>query len=238
MLSLEKQNSFREAYCLLNPGWQPATEVYASMVRERLRPDSRVLDLGCGRGGLVEQLDHPLNQVVGIDPDWLSLAEHRLPLPRTQGFSYALPFADGVFDVVFCSWLLEHLARPGLDFAEIMRVTRPGGAFIFITPNKRHPLSWLNAALGQLGRWQGWLVQHLYGRASDDTFPTYYHANSHSDLTKLAAQSNSSLDQLHPIPDPTYLAFTPLLFRLFCTLEKAIPSNRKLHLVGLITRKA
>jgi hypothetical protein len=34
------------------------------------------------RGGLVEQLAHPLPQMVGIDPDWLSLREHRLEIPR------------------------------------------------------------------------------------------------------------------------------------------------------------
>ena len=74
MLTLDRQNALREAYRIMRPGWQPATERFAALVRTHLSPDSRILDLGCGRGGLVEQLNHPLAQIVGIDPDWLRSA--------------------------------------------------------------------------------------------------------------------------------------------------------------------
>ena len=50
MLSLERQNELREAYRRANPGWRPATEVYADLVRGRLSGQARLLDLGCGRG--------------------------------------------------------------------------------------------------------------------------------------------------------------------------------------------
>ena len=65
MLSLDRQNKLREQYRQMHPTWRPATEVFADLVRAQLRPESRVLDVGCGRGGLVEQLEHPLPQVVG-----------------------------------------------------------------------------------------------------------------------------------------------------------------------------
>ncbi|MFW6098202.1 MAG: methionine biosynthesis protein MetW, partial [Chloroflexota bacterium] len=81
MLPLDRQNTLREQYRRRHPQWRPATEVYAELVRQNLRPDSRVLDLGCGRGGLVEQLEHPLRLIAGVDPDHRSLREHRLPLP-------------------------------------------------------------------------------------------------------------------------------------------------------------
>ena len=41
-----------------------------------------------------------------------------------------LPFADNSFDVVMSAHLLEHLQDPGAALAEMMRVTRPGGAII------------------------------------------------------------------------------------------------------------
>ncbi|MEZ4595238.1 MAG: class I SAM-dependent methyltransferase, partial [Chloroflexota bacterium] len=87
MLSLDRQNAWREAYRASHPGWQPATELYADLVRQQLTPEARVLDIGCGRGGLVEQLEHPRENVVGIDPDWLSLREHRLNLTSAVAFS-------------------------------------------------------------------------------------------------------------------------------------------------------
>jgi SAM-dependent methyltransferase len=237
VLSLDKQNALREQYRREQPDWQPATEVYAALVHQAIRPTARVLDLGCGRGGLVEQLEHPLRQVVGVDPDLASLRQHRLPaLPRAAAWSDALPFVASSFDVVFASWLLEHLAHPSLTLGQISQVLRPGGRFIFITPNAGHPLAWLNRWLGRFARLQGALVQRLYGRSGGDTFPTYYRANRPAALRRLAGQHNLRLAELHTVADPTYLAFTPALFRLMCRLERRIPAERRLHLVGVLQR--
>jgi SAM-dependent methyltransferase len=237
MLSIERQNELRDAFRVANPGWQPATEVYAGLVRANLREDSRVLDLGCGRGGLVEQLGHPVDLVVGLDPDLDSLRDHRLVtagLPRVAGHSRAMPFAERSLDLIFASWVLEHLPEPALDFRQIGRLLKPGGAFIFITPNKNHPLTALNRLLGRLGRLQDRLVESAYGRAAADTFPTYYRANSPADLARLAARADLSVTELHTISDPTYLAFNPLLFRLGRWLDGRLAADRYIHLVGLL----
>lgn len=237
MLSLERQNELREKYRAANPNWQPATEVYANLVRLYLQPDSRALDLGCGRGGLVEQLDHPLTQMVGVDPDWHSLRQHRLALPRAAAYSDRLPFAPASFDVVFASWVLEHLARPLATLRAVRRVLRPQGVFVFVTPNGRHPLTLLNRGLGRFSRLQGQIVSWFYDRAPDDTFPTFYRANSAAALAQLGQHSGLRLQTLHAIPDPTYLAFHPLLFRGMAWLEEQLPTSRKLHLVGVLTRE-
>ncbi len=234
MLDLTRQNELREAYRARHPGWQPATEVYAALVRGQLQPHSRVLDLGCGRGGLVEQLDHPLAATVGIDPDLDSLRQHRLPLPRAQANSSGLPLPAGAIDVAFASWLLEHLPQPAHDFAELARVLRPGGAFVFVTPNRRHPLALFNRLLGRAGRAQRWLVSRLYGRAGGDTFPAYYRANSAATIARLAAANGLHLARLETIEDPTYLAFTPALFALAQRLGERLPPDRRLHLAGVL----
>ncbi len=233
MLSLDEQNVWRERYRRQRPAWRPATEEFAALVRGELRPSTHLLDLGCGRGGLVEQLDHPLCQMVGADPDWLSLHEHRLNIPRAAAQSEWLPFRSGSFDLVFASWVLEHLAEPAWVFTAVSRILKPGGAFVFITPNGRHPLTAFNRSLGRAGQWQGWLVEWLYGRAPDDTFPTFYRANGPSQIEELCQQSGLVLELLHLIPDPTYLAFNPAMFWLMCWLEERLPTSRKLHLVGL-----
>ncbi len=78
---------------------------------------------------LVEQLGHPLDQVIGLDPDWPSLVEHRLaserpPFSRVAGISQNLPFSGNCFDLIFSSWILEHLSQPADDF----RANGPGSA--------------------------------------------------------------------------------------------------------------
>ncbi|NHZ71665.1 MAG: methyltransferase domain-containing protein [Aquificales bacterium] len=234
MLSLERQNELREEYRKINPGWRPATEVYADLVRAHLPPDAKVLDLGCGRGGLVEQLEHPLAQIAGVDPDELSLREHRLALPRAAAMSDGLPFAADSFDVVFASWLLEHLERPLSTFSQISRVLKPGGVFIFITPNTRHPLSALNRGLGQFSQLQGRLVKRFYGRAEGDAFPTFYRANSETAMGSLCRECNLEVSELQLIPDPTYLAFNQAFFKFMIWFDDKLAGKRQLHMVGCL----
>lgn len=131
MLSLDRQNRLRQRFRLTNPEWQPATEIYAGLVGQHLQPGSRILDLGCGRGGLLEQLAHPLEKCTGLDPDLESLHQHRLrdgtpPLSRVAGLSQHLPFSGQAFDLIFTSWVLEHLIQPEDDWRQIGRVLRPG----------------------------------------------------------------------------------------------------------------
>jgi SAM-dependent methyltransferase len=238
MLSLDRQNQLREQYRQTHPGWQPATELFAGLVRTHLRPSSRLLDVGCGRGGLVEQLDHPLAQLAGVDPDWTSLREHRLALPRAAATSDGLPLANSCFDIIYASWLLEHLAQPILTFREIERVLKPGGVFVFITPNGAHPLALLNRGLGRFARLQGWIVERFYGRAGGDTFPTYYRANETAVLQGLCRDSQLQLVEIRAIADPTYLAFVPGLFHLASWFENRLPVERRIHLVGVVKRVA
>jgi SAM-dependent methyltransferase len=239
MLSLDQQNKFREQYRQINPGWRPATEVYSELVRSRLDPASRLLDLGCGRGGLVEQIHQPLEYIVGLDPDWESLSEHRLakarpPLPRVVGVNGELPFGDGTFDLVIASWVLEHLPTPLADFKQIRRLLNPDGSFIFITPNRRHPLISLNRLSARYTSLQKKLVQGFYGRRSEDTFPAYYRANSAGDLKMLAAGSGMNLVKLDIIADPTYFAFSPAFFSFSLSIERRLPKGHRIHLVGEI----
>jgi SAM-dependent methyltransferase len=237
MLDLAQQNLLREQYRQRHPWWRPATETYAALAQTYLAKDARLLDLGCGRGGLIEQLDHPAAQMTGVDPDWLSLVQHRLPgIDRLAAISDALPFAPEQFDLILASWLLEHLPQPEQTLREVRRVLKPGGVAAFVTPNGRHPAARLNRILGRLAGVQDLLVETLYGRSREDAFPTFYRANTPDALRRLARHVGLELITLEVIPDPTYLAFTPSLFRLACLLEDNLPESRHIHLVGVLKR--
>ncbi len=232
LLPLEKQEAYRRLYRKVKPGWQPATEVYEREVRGCLSPQSLVLDVGCGRGGVLERLHGEAALAVGVDPDVFSLMEHRAPaVKRVAALAEALPFADGTFHLVIASWVLEHLAHPAAAFAEIARVLRRGGRFVFLTPNVCHPVAMVNWLMS--GSLQALLVPRLYGRAVEDTFVAHYRANSPDAIERLARASGLRRVSLHLIEDPTYLAFGGIAFRLSILAERMLPRRCKIHLVGI-----
>jgi SAM-dependent methyltransferase len=236
MLSLDRQNALRERYRAQHPDWQPATERFAGLVRRVLSSNSRLLDLGCGRGGLVEQLDHPLTLTLGIDFDFNSLHQHRLTgLPRILALGRRLPLATGSMDVVLASWVLEHLQYPEFDLTEIARILRPGGSFLFITPNAAHPLIRLNHVVGRVSTLQAWLVERFFQRQRADTFPAYYRANRRRRLSVLGRRHNLSLVSLEHIADPTYWGMLPWIYPIAHYFDQLFPP---IHLVGQYVRVA
>src|SRR5690349_10101314 len=127
MLPLDRQNRYRERYRREHPQWRSSGDAFEALVRQRLTPASRVLDLGCGRGGVMELLWRDVRRAVGVDPDLASLREHRAGLPLACATGEALPFAAGCFDVVIALWVLEHLPQPQVMLQGLQRVLAPGG---------------------------------------------------------------------------------------------------------------
>lgn len=98
-----------------------------------------ILEVGCGMGILTEQVARraPTARVTGLEYSPEQLAEAPKPpaapanLVLLQGDAHDLPFADGSFDVVYCRFVLEHVADPGRVLNEMRRVLRSGGrAFV------------------------------------------------------------------------------------------------------------
>ena len=104
-------------------------------------PVARILDVGCGTGGLARLLaqHHPRATVVASDfsRTMVRTAKRRTRLPRggrTIGFAVAhighLPFRDGTFDVVANAFVARNLTDLAAAFRELRRVLRPGGSLL------------------------------------------------------------------------------------------------------------
>lgn len=95
----------------------------------------KVLDDGCGGGGMTVSFAEESDAVVGIDlADRFAAAGTVLArekgvanvcFARTDG--QALPFRDAAFDTVFSHAVIEHVAAPLTYLREIRRVLKPGG---------------------------------------------------------------------------------------------------------------
>jgi ubiquinone/menaquinone biosynthesis C-methylase UbiE len=106
-----------------------------------LRPGSRVLEIGCGRGAgaaIIEREFLPATLLASdLDPAMLERAARYLAargrprVPLIAADATALPFPDGSFDAVFDFGAVHHVPEWRRVLAETARVLRPGGAFYF-----------------------------------------------------------------------------------------------------------
>lgn len=138
-------------------------------------PGARVLDLGCGQGNTTRCLAEALEaeECIGVeyDANLVDYAETRPENPSNvrfeQGDATNLEFPDASFDVVFCRYLLIHIAEPMRVVREMMRVVRPGGYVVayegdFSSTGTSHPPC---DALGTIHRvWRGLFQNPPAGR--------------------------------------------------------------------------
>ncbi|RRJ96443.1 methyltransferase domain-containing protein [Opitutaceae bacterium TAV4] len=93
-----------------------------------VEPRSRVLDLGCGRGVLLDYLRHTKDVfAVGVDMDFDKISaciRRGLTAHQADMLAFMQRFPDGYFDRVIFSRTLEELPVPGQAIAEGLRVAR------------------------------------------------------------------------------------------------------------------
>lgn len=102
-----------------------------------IQPAERALDLCCGDGYLLERLlDAGVGEATGVDlsPEELAGARARLGERARlfEGRAQELPFEDASFDLVTCHLALMLLQPVEPVLAELRRVLRPGGRFVFV----------------------------------------------------------------------------------------------------------
>jgi SAM-dependent methyltransferase len=122
------------------------------------RPGDRVLDCGCGLGWFLKVIDELAPcRLTGIDYDLPRLRRARAEISSrvslAAGSVTRLPYADGAFDKVILSEVLEHLAEDLPGLLEVKRVVRPGGTIAITVPNHDYPFLWdpINWSLERLG---------------------------------------------------------------------------------------
>jgi SAM-dependent methyltransferase len=110
------------------------------LLRPLLTPDSVYLELGCGDAALPFALAGLVGRAIALDitdvlVDFAS-APPNFEFLKTPGIEIALP--DNSVDVVYSNQLMEHLHVDDVagQLREIIRVLKPGGKYLCITPSR------------------------------------------------------------------------------------------------------
>ena len=113
-----------------------------------LQPEDKILEIGCGIGTIVAELAGQGRDIRGTDISQVAIEYGRRKYPGIRlevQPAEELAFEDGAFDAVLSFDLFEHIARIDRHVAEVRRLLKPGGYYLFQTPNK-----WSNAVFETL----------------------------------------------------------------------------------------
>ncbi|MCB0323070.1 MAG: class I SAM-dependent methyltransferase [Bdellovibrionales bacterium] len=113
-----------------------------------LPANSAILDIGTNHGSLVaELLARGYAGALGVEPCLGALREGLRSAPKLSSRLVAssgelLPFKDRSFEVITCFDVLEHVRAPKKMLAEVRRILKPNGMFVFQTPNLFTNVPW------------------------------------------------------------------------------------------------
>lgn len=201
-------------------------ETHPNRVLERaidrhLTPTSAVLDIGCGRTAPnLVKLAAPGRTLYGIDVIDFTVADPALHL-FSNDVRAMVDIPSGSIDVAYSRAVMEHLETPEAAYAEIARVLKPGGVYVFTTPSIYDYGSL--AALAIPNRFHAAIVSATEGRAGEDVFPTVFGSNSRRTIARQARDTGLTVREFEYIGQyPNYLVFNRALFWLGSLYQKTI----------------
>ena len=98
----------------------------------------RILDIGCGNGGISEYFARNNRQYAVDVSDQRNNKEANFTFRLVS--SEKLPFPDASFDIVLSHHVIEHVEDQALHLDEIRRVLKSSGICYLATPNKASPI--------------------------------------------------------------------------------------------------
>jgi len=105
------------------------------ILMKHLQPgkEEKILDIGCGRGFCVQEVENYGAEVIGID---ISIGSLREAVTRKVKYDDAmnLSFKADSFDKVYSLHTVEHVPNVRQFLSEIARVLKPGGIAITVYP--------------------------------------------------------------------------------------------------------
>ena len=196
------------------PELRHAQSIYEDVLMGLSKGRDAWLDIGCGHNLLPEwrlqaekDLVENCDLIAGIDANFSSLKKHRTISKKIMGDASSLPFKAETFDLLTANMVVEHLDNPSLQMRQIARVLRPGGLFVFHTPNLFGYATILARLIPEFLKFR--IIYLLERRREDDIFKTFYKLNSRAGIIRLAGENSFRVKEIKMITSLASSAIIP-----------------------------
>lgn len=183
------------------PDFRFRWDIYFTLLKENLAVSHFWLDAGAGENKVIAQYD-ALEFKVGLDS--------HSPLANRKNFVRArleaLPFKNESFDFISSRYVLEHLERPELVWAEWHRILKKGGRVLIQTPNILSYISFLPRLLPY--RLKRYFLVRFFLISPKGIFRTYHRFNRPSKFKNLSGLAVEKLI----LSEDMHLHFRPLFY--------------------------
>jgi SAM-dependent methyltransferase len=229
-----------DRYYFSRADYVSGTARFHDLVRAFAPPKPFILEVGAGPSNTTSDFLSSLGCVHGIDLD--PAVKHNRALSSAMIFDgVRFPFASGVFDLCVSNYVLEHVTNTKTHFGEVFRVLKPGGRFLFRTPNIWHYVTICSRVLPHSFHLR--LANRLRSISEGhDPYPTKYRANSKKAIARLASEAGLRIQELQMIEaEPSYGKSSPLLFFPMMAYERAVNrfqilSAFRANILGALTK--
>lgn len=194
--------------------------IFQKKIASVLHDTDTLLDAGCGRSApILRKFTNRAGELIGIDLE--DYPESLSNIHLIKGNLSYIPLKDNSVDIVISRSVLEHIKNPISVYNEINRILRPAGSFIFLTPNLMDYVSIISWIIPN--KFHNWIMSKIEGRNMQDSFPTYYKANTYHAIKKLSKKSGFLIAEFKYLGQyPSTFTFNSLLFLLATAYEKII----------------
>ncbi len=131
-------------------GFVPREIKSLSILKKIITRNNRILDVGCGKGRIIEEL----KKVRGTEVFGIDVSRKSVDICKKKGLNVKradaekMPFPSSSFEIVYAGEVIEHLYNPDAFLEESWRVLKERGRLLITTPNLSN---WYNRILFLFG---------------------------------------------------------------------------------------
>jgi SAM-dependent methyltransferase len=222
------QDAWMDRFYRSRPGWVDGTTAFHELCRAAAPAHAKILEVGAGPTNPTSAFLATLGEVHGVDvDDEVRGNVHLASSVVVKGDRF--PFPDASFDLAVSNYVVEHVSDARVHMAEIHRVLRDGGRYLFRTPNLLHYVALVSRAVSH--RAHKLVANRLRNLASEahDPWPTVYAMNTPAAVRRHARQVGFEVERLDMVEkEPSYGMAARPLFLAFMTYERIVNSSDRL----------